>query len=323
MTAVGYESLDRTVQLTHAWINELNGPVGWESKAYRLPRTVIQWPDWLSIDDAANLGVQLSALLGSIHCGHRRPATTLDTERHRQNFLVRIDEAFRTDPLRFTSEVSALFELLTNKVAMAKIDKVRPPCQSICECCGRLHARQSEDAMPEAAPDLSISSERLRFIGTKPLKFDVKHVVTTDPRHASTDVDDAMLSVLEADPDDGTVNELTGFIRGLTEDDHVDLVTLTWLCDHGWHGGLGGAASRSRARPQQLHRGLSASALRCFRTTWRMLSRSSAFPAMKIPEELRQPAPGKTSWPKDPSPASGSAWISLCIQPNAALRSRI
>jgi uncharacterized protein (DUF2267 family) len=69
MTAVGYESLDRTVQLTHAWISELNGPVGWESKArsYRLPRTVIQWlRDWLSIEDAANLGVQLPALLRSI-----------------------------------------------------------------------------------------------------------------------------------------------------------------------------------------------------------------------------------------------------------------
>ena len=38
-----------------------------------------------------------------------------------------------------------------------------------------------------------------------------------------------MLSVLEDHPDDPVVQELTGFIRALTEDEQIDLVALTWL----------------------------------------------------------------------------------------------
>jgi uncharacterized protein (DUF2267 family) len=115
MTAVGHESIDHTVQVAHARINELNGPVRRESKArsYRLLRTVIEWLlDRLSIGAAANLGALLPALLRGIYFEHRRPANTPVTERRRQNFLVRIDDAFRTDPLRFTSVVSGPFEFL-------------------------------------------------------------------------------------------------------------------------------------------------------------------------------------------------------------------
>jgi hypothetical protein len=51
----------------------------------------------------------------------------------------------------------------------------------------------------------------------------------TDPDDASNAVDDAMLSVLEDHPDDPVVQELTGFIRALTQDEQIDLVALTWL----------------------------------------------------------------------------------------------
>ncbi|HMK78889.1 MAG TPA: DUF3775 domain-containing protein [Xanthobacteraceae bacterium] len=77
-------------------------------------------------------------------------------------------------------------------------------------------------------PDLSISSDKLRFIIAKAHEFDVKDVVT-DPGDASNAADDAMLSVLEDHPDDPVVQELSGFIRALTEDEQIDLVTLVWL----------------------------------------------------------------------------------------------
>jgi Protein of unknown function (DUF3775) len=82
--------------------------------------------------------------------------------------------------------------------------------------------------MLETAPNLSISSEKLRFIIVKAREFDVKDVVT-DPGDASNSVDDAMLSVLEDHPEDPVVKELTGFIRALSEDDQIDLVALTGL----------------------------------------------------------------------------------------------
>lgn len=82
--------------------------------------------------------------------------------------------------------------------------------------------------MLETAPDLTISPEKLCFIIAKAREFDVKDVVT-DPDDASNATDDAMLAVLEDHPDDPVVQELTGFIRALTEDEQIDLVALTWL----------------------------------------------------------------------------------------------
>jgi uncharacterized protein (DUF2267 family) len=126
MSTVGPESIDHTVQLTHAWINERDALVGWRSKArsYRLLRTVIQaLRDWLPVNDAVHLGAQLPALLRGVYSEHWRPAVT---KRHSQKFLARVDEALRTDAILFTSEtVSAVFELLTDKIAAGEIEKVR------------------------------------------------------------------------------------------------------------------------------------------------------------------------------------------------------
>lgn len=82
--------------------------------------------------------------------------------------------------------------------------------------------------MLDTAPNLSISPEKLCFIIAKAREFDVKDVVT-DPDDSSNPTDDAMLAVLEDHPDDPVLQELTGFIRALTEDEQIDLVALTWL----------------------------------------------------------------------------------------------
>jgi uncharacterized protein (DUF2267 family) len=129
MSSAGLESIDHTVQLTHTWINDLDALVGWESKArsFRLLRTVIQaLRDWLPVDDAAHLGAQLPMLLRGVYYEHWRPAATPVARRHRTDFLARVDEAFRTDPIVFTPEaVSAVFELLGDKISAGEIDKVR------------------------------------------------------------------------------------------------------------------------------------------------------------------------------------------------------
>ena len=82
--------------------------------------------------------------------------------------------------------------------------------------------------MLESAPNLSISEDKLCFIIAKAREFDVKDVVT-DPGDSSNAADDGMLAVLEDHPDDPVQQELRGFIRALTEDEQIDLVTLTWL----------------------------------------------------------------------------------------------
>ena len=82
--------------------------------------------------------------------------------------------------------------------------------------------------MIETAPDLSISLDKLQFVIAKAREFDVKDVVT-DPGDSSNATDDGMRSVLEDHSNDPVVQELSGFIRAMTEDEQIDLVTLAWL----------------------------------------------------------------------------------------------
>jgi hypothetical protein len=77
-------------------------------------------------------------------------------------------------------------------------------------------------------PDLSISREKLCFIIAKAREFDAKDVLT-DPGDSSNPTDDSMVSILENHRDDPVVQELTGFIAALSEDEQIDLVTLVWL----------------------------------------------------------------------------------------------
>ena len=65
-------------------------------------------------------------------------------------------------------------------------------------------------------PSLSISPEKVCFFIAKAHEFDVTDEVV-DPDSEASIVDDA------------TFQELTAFINGLTEDEQIDLVALTWL----------------------------------------------------------------------------------------------
>ena len=80
----------------------------------------------------------------------------------------------------------------------------------------------------ENTPDLSISPEKVCYIIVKAREFDAKDVIT-DPDDASNATDDAMISVLENHSDDPVVQEIAAAIFAMTEDEKVDLVTLTWL----------------------------------------------------------------------------------------------
>lgn len=129
MSAVGLESIDHTVQLTHIWINELDARLGWEDKhrSYRLLRTVLQtMRDWLMVDEAAGLGAQLPELLRGVYYEHWRPAMTPVKKRSKADFIARIDNAFKADPIVSTPDaVAAVFALLSDKITAGEIEQVR------------------------------------------------------------------------------------------------------------------------------------------------------------------------------------------------------
>jgi hypothetical protein len=82
--------------------------------------------------------------------------------------------------------------------------------------------------MPEMAPELSISTEKLCYLIAKAREFDVKDVVT-DVGDSSNASDDGMLAVLEDHRDDPVVQEIAAAIFAMSEDEQIDLVTLAWL----------------------------------------------------------------------------------------------
>jgi len=129
MSAVGLESIDRTVQLTHIWINDLDARLGWANRhrSYRLLRTVLQAiRDWLPVNDAVGLGAQLPELLRGVYYEHWRPAVTPVKSRHKADFIARIDAAFRTDPIVSTPDaVAAVFALLSDKITAGEVEDVR------------------------------------------------------------------------------------------------------------------------------------------------------------------------------------------------------
>ena len=103
------------------------------------------------------------------------------------------------------------------------------------DLCQRTEARAGYGALDSRKlkkmsemPDLAISAEKVAAILAKARQFDVKDVVT-DPDPGSNASDDAMLSVLEDHADDPAWSELVALIRGLNEDEQIDLVALTWL----------------------------------------------------------------------------------------------
>ena len=129
MSAAGLESIEHTVQLTHIWINDLDSRLGWENKhrSYRLLRTVLQaLRDWLPVNEAVGLGAQLPELLRGVYYEHWRPSRTPVKHRNKAEFLARVADAFRNDLILSTSDaVTAVFELLSDKIAAGEIEDVR------------------------------------------------------------------------------------------------------------------------------------------------------------------------------------------------------
>jgi len=76
---------------------------------------------------------------------------------------------------------------------------------------------------------LTISPEAVCFIAQKAREFDAEEEGDEDAEDGSNPTDDEERSVLEDLPDDSVVEELTEFIKALSVDEQVDLVTLAWL----------------------------------------------------------------------------------------------
>ena len=82
----------------------------------------------------------------------------------------------------------------------------------------------SEDVQPE----LAVSVDKVCAIAAKAKEFDAKDEVT-EPDPGSNPTDDKAISILEDHGDDPVLQELLEMIGGLSSDEQIELVALTWL----------------------------------------------------------------------------------------------
>lgn len=129
MSAIGLESIDHTVQLTHLWINDLDERLRWNNKhrSYRVLRVVLHaLRDWLQVNEAVDLAAQLPTLLRGVYYEQWRPATVPVNKRSKADFLARVDAAFANDPLPDPDfAVRSVFALLADAVTGGEISDVR------------------------------------------------------------------------------------------------------------------------------------------------------------------------------------------------------
>ena len=129
MSTVKLEALDHTLQITHVWINDLDERLGWENKprAYRLLKAVLHaLRDWLQINESAHFAAQLPELLRGVYYEQWRPTIAPVKKRSKADFLARVEDSFKADPIDNPGQaVLAVFQLLSKKMTRGEIEKVR------------------------------------------------------------------------------------------------------------------------------------------------------------------------------------------------------
>lgn len=126
----GLSLFDATLEKTNLWIREVMTELGWEDRhrAYLALRGVLHaLRDRLQADEAVHLGAQLPMLVRGFYYEGWRPSETPKKERHREQFLEHVREAFPRDEEEIDSErvARAVFAVLARRVTEGEIGDVK------------------------------------------------------------------------------------------------------------------------------------------------------------------------------------------------------
>jgi uncharacterized protein (DUF2267 family) len=129
MSATGLDVFDATVQKTNTWLKRLMAILGWEerNRAYlALRATLHALRDRLTVEEVAQLGAQLPMLVRGFYYEGWDPTAKPLKERHREQFLGRIVNAFPPDERIDPEGVArAVFQLLQERVSDGELEDVR------------------------------------------------------------------------------------------------------------------------------------------------------------------------------------------------------
>ena len=125
-----HDLFDTTIQKTQIWLNDLMSQLDWEErphKAYLALRTVLHaLRDRLTVEEAVQLGAQLPMLIRGFYYEGWTLKGKPHKERHKQDFLDHIRDAFRDDVTVNAQQVCrAVFRVLARHTSKGEIDDVR------------------------------------------------------------------------------------------------------------------------------------------------------------------------------------------------------
>jgi len=129
MSTTGVDAFDTTLQKTYTWLHELMEDLAWDSRhwAYLALRTGLHTlRDHLTIEEATDLGAQLPMLIRGFYYEGWTLTGKPVRERHKEDVLNHIREAFRHDERIHPEQViRAVFRLLARHITAGEISDVK------------------------------------------------------------------------------------------------------------------------------------------------------------------------------------------------------
>jgi uncharacterized protein (DUF2267 family) len=129
MSTTGFLPFDHTVQTTNAWLDDVLGRLGWQDhhRAYHALRAVLHaLRDRLPVDRAAALAAQLPMLVRGFYYEGWHPHGKPLRQRHRDEFLDDIAQAFRDHPDIDPERVArAVIAVLATRLTAGEVESVK------------------------------------------------------------------------------------------------------------------------------------------------------------------------------------------------------
>lgn len=129
MSALGIKILDKAVQDTNIWLDELMEKLDWTDKqrAYRLLRSVLHvLRDRLQLDEAAHLAAQLPTFLRGIFFEGWKPSRPPTGHKTEVAFVAAIEAEFLQDPNDDpVATARAALEVIADHVSEGEVEDIK------------------------------------------------------------------------------------------------------------------------------------------------------------------------------------------------------
>lgn len=128
MSTTGLEVLDKSIQTTNVWLNEISEKIGPDRRlAWHVLGTVLRvLRDRLTADDAAHLAAQLPLVIRGAFYDQYRPSVQPEVFRSRDEFIRRVAEGLAdVREVAPVNAIEAVFSVLEHHVGGGEPAKIR------------------------------------------------------------------------------------------------------------------------------------------------------------------------------------------------------